>query len=70
MRPIDDSPVLTPDECRDELAGIFAAGILRLRARTALPIESQQLSSPDVPEDSSLLRLEVSSKTVLSVHNG
>jgi len=70
MRPIDDSPVLTPDECRDELAGIFAAGILRLHARTALPDETQQLSSLEVPEDSSLLRLEVSSKTVLSVHNG
>ena len=70
MRPIDDQPILTPDERRDELAGIFAAGILRLHERSALPDESQQISTPVVPEDSGLLRLEVSPKTVLSVHNG
>jgi hypothetical protein len=70
MRPIDDQPILTPDERRDELAGIFAAGILRLHARSALPNESQQISTPVVPEDSGLLRLEVSPETVLSVHNG
>ena len=69
MRPIDNSPVLTPDERRDELAGIFAAGILRLHARSALTNESQQISTPAVPEDSGLLRLEVSPETVLSVHN-
>lgn len=70
MRPIDEPPVLTPDERRDELASIFAAGILRLHARSALPDESQQISSPAVPKDSGLLRLEVSPETVLSVHNG
>ena len=70
MRPIDDSSALAPDERCDELTGIFAAGILRLHARSALPYESQQISTPAVPEDSGLLRLEVSPETVLSVHNG
>ena len=70
MRPIDDSPTLAPDVRRDELAGIFAAGILRLHGRAALPDELQQISSPAVPKDSGLLRLEVSPETVLSVHNG
>ncbi|MHB8953088.1 MAG: hypothetical protein ACYC4U_08910 [Pirellulaceae bacterium] len=36
MRP-DDPSSLTPDERRCELARIFAAGVLRLHARAALP---------------------------------
>jgi hypothetical protein len=38
MRPIDDSSSsLTPDERFSEVAGILAAGVLRLHARAALP---------------------------------
>ncbi len=40
MRPIDDSSFLTPDERLSEVAGILAAGILRLRARAAPPRRS------------------------------
>ena len=31
MRPYDDPAELSPEQCRCELAGIFAAGMLRLR---------------------------------------
>jgi len=37
MRPIDDPSYLTPDERLSEVASILAAGVLRLRARSALP---------------------------------
>ena len=66
MRPIDDPTPLTPDQRREEVANILAAGVLRLHARAAL-------SPGGAPEKSSKLvpgRLEVSDETVLSVHNG
>ena len=61
MRPIDDSSSLTPDERLTEVAGILAAGILRLHTRTALPDNTTDSGSPG---------LEVLDETVLSVHSG
>jgi hypothetical protein len=67
MRPIDDPCFLTPDEHLCEVAGSFAAGILRLRARSALPpADSQQ----EILPESWPTCLEVPAKTVLSVHTG
>ena len=66
MRP-DDPSLLTPGERRAELAAIFAAGILRLRARAALPSDT---SPPEISPDSAAERLEVPAETVLSVVHG
>ncbi|MDZ4657830.1 MAG: hypothetical protein SH868_09675 [Bythopirellula sp.] len=69
MRPIDDS-FLTPDERRSEVAGILAAGVLRLSAM-ALPATdaAHHLASAN-PQESAPSCLEVPDETVLSVHNG
>lgn len=68
MRPIDDPSHLTPDERRSEVASILAAGVLRLRARAALP----EAACPDLPPDEETRGscLEVLDETVLSVHHG
>jgi hypothetical protein len=56
-----------PDEQRlVDIASILAAGILRLRDRQSLPVPEQSKN----PADSSPDRLELSSKTVLSVVHG
>jgi hypothetical protein len=50
-----------------ELASIFAAGLLRLQARTVpSPIDR----APNSPPDSGPTRLEVLPETVLSVSHG
>ena len=67
MRPIDDATFLTPDERLDEVASIFAAGLLRLRARAALPGDDP---TPEILPDSGPTFLEVPAETVLSVHSG
>ena len=67
MRPIDDPSLLTPDERFSEVAGILAAGVLRLHARAAL---SGDDPGPEKPPNSGPAGLEVSEKTVLSVHTG
>jgi hypothetical protein len=69
MRPFDDS-LLTPDERRSEVAGILAAGVLRLSARAALPGDARELPAPKNPAESASSCLEVPGETVLSVHNG
>lgn len=43
MRPIDDPTPLTPDQRREEVASILAAGVLRLHARAALSSESENI---------------------------
>ena len=70
MRPIDDPSSLTPHERLAEVAGILAAGILRLHARLALSPEADKLSSQKNPVKSATPSLEVPDETVLSVHNG
>ena len=70
MRPIDDSISLTPDERLAEVAGILAAGILRLHTRAALSPNAAGLSAAEKPTKSATPSLEVPDETVLSVHNG
>lgn len=67
MRSFDDSSFLTPDERLSEVAGIFAAGVLRLHARAAL---SGDNLGPEKSPNSGAAGLEVSEETVLSVHCG
>ncbi len=67
MRPIDDPTFLTPDERLSEVAGIFAAGVLRLRASSSLPAADP---APEISPESWPTCLEVPAKTVLSVHLG
>lgn len=69
MRFADETPSLTPDERRAEIASILAAGILRLRARAALPGDETAGNGEDLGENVSSC-LEVSSETVLSVQHG
>ena len=70
MRPIDNSSVLTPDERRAELAGILAAGVLRLHPRAALPADLGDPSASENSLECGVSCLEVPAETVLSVHNG
>ena len=69
MRPIDDS-LLTPDERRAEVAGILAAGVLRLCARTLPTTDVPNHSASGNLAESASSCLEVPGETVLSVHNG
>jgi hypothetical protein len=70
MRPDVDPAVLTTAELFRELAGILAAGILRLRDRAALAADPGEHSAPKNPEKTGDNCLEVPGKTVLSVHTG
>lgn len=70
MRSDADPAYMTPDERLREVASIFAAGLLRLRARVALPTEPGQDSDAKNLPKSSQDCLEVSPETVLSVHTG
>ena len=62
MRRPDDTDPPPGDQCRVELASIFAAAILRLRRRKALP-------DSEFSDDAETC-LEVPSETVLSGHHG
>jgi len=70
MRPDADPAFLTPAERFRELAGILAAGILRLRDRAALDVDPGKHFIPENPEKTGDSCLELSGKTVLSVHGG
>jgi hypothetical protein len=63
----DRRSFLTPVERRSEVASILAAGVLRLRARAALPDADP---APEKSQESGLTCLEIPDETVLSVHNG
>jgi hypothetical protein len=52
------------------IARILAAGVLRLRARAALPPACAQLPGSQILPESGPNCLEVPSETVLSVHTG
>ena len=60
-----DPAELTESECLRELAGIFAAGVLRLRELRRLTSSSPASLSQRTAE-SSASRLDVARKTVLS----
>jgi hypothetical protein len=62
MRAHDDRAAFTAEERLRKVAAIFAAGILRLHSRAALPTNPGQDSVQDC--------LEVPTETVLTVHRG
>lgn len=66
----NDPADMTADERLREVAAILAVGILRLRSRAALPAPWADHSGPQNPRDAGQDCLEVSAKTVLSVHEG
>jgi hypothetical protein len=70
MRPDADPAFMTSEERLREVASIFAAGLLRLRARAALPTDPGQIPEPENLSKSGQDCLEVSPETVLSVHTG
>jgi hypothetical protein len=70
MRPDADPAFLTTAERFRELAGILAVGILRLRDRAALAADPGEHPAPENPEKTGDSCLELSGKTVLSVHGG
>ncbi|HWB07726.1 MAG TPA: hypothetical protein VG826_00675 [Pirellulales bacterium] len=67
MRSFDDSDELAPDERLSAIAGILAAGILRLQCRSALAAAAAESENP---ANSVAAGLEVSGETKLSVHAG
>jgi hypothetical protein len=67
MTSFDDPASLTADDRLSAVASILAAGIIRLQSRAAL---LAQVAESENPPDSSPACLDVSSKTVLSVHAG
>ena len=69
MRPTIFSCELTPDRRRQEIATILAAGVLRLRKLRLLG-DATTPHGPTNPLELSAQGLEVSGKTVLSVHSG
>jgi hypothetical protein len=62
------SDLPTDDARIREIAVILAAGMLRLRARAALPGDPHVV--PQIPRDSPPNGLEVPDETSLSVHTG
>lgn len=60
---------LSPDQSRTEITRILAVGFLRLRAIRQSAGQSTEPAT-EITEDSSPPRLEVSTKTVLSVLSG
>jgi hypothetical protein len=70
MRPHDDPAAMTADERLREVAAILAAGLLRLRDRSALPAEPGQVPGPENLPETGPDGLEVPAETVLSVHTG
>lgn len=68
MRPIDDFAELSPDQRLREVFHILGVGVLRLHNRGA---QAKHLRpTPKNSRKSGPEGLEVSSETVLSVHNG
>jgi hypothetical protein len=67
MRSVDDPASLSPDERLAELAGIFAAGVLRLRHQALPDVSSPPPACSAIDGKTAPSRLEVVSETVLSV---
>jgi hypothetical protein len=66
MRPLDDPTFLSPDQRFSELAGILAAGLLRLApGSSSSPTSAPQKSLESVPNC-----LDVPANPRLSVHTG
>jgi hypothetical protein len=69
MDPDHDHPP-TPDQRLRAVARILAAGILRLRARAALPASAAELPVPRILPENAANVLDVPAETRLSVHPG
>ena len=69
MRSLYAPSELSSEQRRREVAGIFAAGVLRLRKLRLLAGEPTE-SPRETPAESAAERLEVSGETVLSVQSG
>ena len=69
MRPLYDPSELSPEQRCRELAGILAAGWLRLRNRRLLAGQPAKISR-ETSAESAAERLEVSGETVLSDQSG
>ncbi len=67
MRPLVDPSDLSAEQRLNELAGIFASGLMRLRKRQLLVGEPAEMPRKTSAE-STAERLELSAETVLSVH--
>jgi hypothetical protein len=66
-----ETSALTTDADRlREIAGLLAAGILRLRCRAALRSQQATTPGPENPPKNSLNELALSHETRLSVHEG
>ena len=63
MRSFENPSELSPEQIRHELAGILAAGVLRLR-------KLRTETAAEIPVNSVSERLDVPRKTVLSVRSG
>jgi hypothetical protein len=61
---------MSPEERRIAIAGILAAGVLRLHARAALGAALNTGSGAEIPEDFSRNGLELGGDSRLSVHTG
>jgi len=70
MRPIHDPRELTPQKRRQEVATLFAAGILRLHRRGLLVGDSDRRPGPENCPESSQEGLELSGNPRLSVRAG
>lgn len=66
----DDIEMLTDADRLREVAGLLAAGVLRLRSRAALPFESASSDELKNLPKSSPNCLELSPETRLSGHHG
>lgn len=66
MRSALDSSQMTPEECRNAVAEILAAGLLRLRDRAALEANPTSENSPDASPEP----LEVTRETSVTVTAG
>ena len=66
----DEAAHLTADERLRAIAGIFAAGVLRLHSRVALPTTPAQLRGPQKLSESAPNCLDVPREARLSVHPG
>jgi hypothetical protein len=70
LRNDEDVSVHLDEQRLREVARILAAGILRLRARAALPPSSEHLPGLQIPPESGPNCLELPPETGLSVHTG
>jgi hypothetical protein len=66
----EDIDIRTDDDCLREIAGLLAAGILRLRCRAALLSPTAITAAPENLPENSLNDLELSRDSRLTVHTG